>query len=106
MDLGPAHYRHEVGVADPAGYHVEVDMGLDARSGGAADIGPEVEAARLHLPAHDGHRLADQFEHLQLHLRLQVVELGYVLIRGDKNVPVVVGVQVHHHECVLPPMDD
>ena len=106
LDLGPAYYRHEVGVAAPAGHYMEVNMWLDARSGRGSDIGPEVETASLHLTAHDGHGPADQVKHLQLHRRFQVIELGYVPVRGDQDVPVVVGVQVHHYEGVLPPIDD
>src|SRR5690349_8629952 len=41
-DLGDA--GHEVRVAAPPGQHVHVEMVRDARTGGAADVDPEIEA--------------------------------------------------------------
>ncbi len=39
----PGHRGHEVGVARPARHHVEVQVARDARPGGPAEVGPEVD---------------------------------------------------------------
>src|SRR5829696_827804 len=67
-------HGHEVGVAAPAGYDVQVDVVLDAGAGDATLVEADVEAVRLIDLLEPRHRPLGVSDHLGGRLSGQVLE--------------------------------
>src|SRR4029077_600841 len=88
LDLG--QNRHEVGVAVPTGHYVKVQMVGDARAGGAAEVGADVEPFGFERSTQNGDRVRKGAHEVGRLPFVERVELALVDGGRDHHVPRVV----------------
>ena len=97
---------HEVRVASPAGYDVEMYMRLHACAGGLPNVGSDIERLRMVDPAQDSHAAGGQFHHFGAGLGIELFEIGDVLKGDDHQMTAGIWIAVQDHIGAFSPEGD
>jgi predicted transcriptional regulator len=103
---GLADDRHEIRVAVPTRYNVDVQVVRDARTRDFSEIDADIETVRLHHSREGVRAAAHEFPQVrQLGFR-QSVQVGHFLVRHDHDVSAVVGITVEQRKTGAVAHDD
>lgn len=97
---------HEVGVADPAGDDVPVEVAGETGTGDVAEVEADVEAAGVHEAAHQLEESLDFVLAFEEFFLGEIGEIGFVLNWCNEEVAVVVGVPIEDGDGRFAPVED
>jgi hypothetical protein len=103
-DANVSDDRHEVRVAYPAGHDMNVKVVVHARSGGLAEIYPDIESLRREIRGENlyGHiHCCKKVEHF---IAVQIFRSGNVTVWTNEQMTVAVRIAIHHDERMPGPV--
>jgi hypothetical protein len=86
---------HEVGIAFPAGHHMDMEMVGNAGTGYAAEVQPDIETIAAKHALQSGRHPRNEIPEIMILLSGESLEIGCVPERHNHDVTGVVWIEVH-----------
>ncbi len=97
---GIGEHGHEIGVSDPPGHEVGVNVVFDSGSGSGSDIEAEIETVRVHEMFERLFAAGGQAHDLGHFFEDEGIEIADMPIGGDHEMPGIVGEVVEQDETM------